>query len=365
MTSFIRSLFESALKTNEALEFAIITGCLRITKESIFTGLNNLKVMSILNDEYSEHFGFTQQEVSTMLDYYNLTFKESLIKEWYDGYVFGSSEVYNPWSVIRFVNDLRYNQNTLPSPHWSNTSSNSIVKELIERADRGVKDEIETLIAGGTIEKPVYEDITYEDVYQSQNNLWNFLFFTGYLKKINERLEGEDTRMVTMTLPNIEVRSIYKITILQWFENKVSLKDYTKLYKTIFDGDTETFTTILNQELIESISFHDSAEIFYHGFLIGLFKHLQNYTTTSNRESGKGRYDILVRSPSVRGKAIIIELKVVKKFKELETACDQALLQITKKGYEAELRQEGFSDVNIMKYGIAFYRKDCLVKIAS
>jgi hypothetical protein len=190
MISFIRSLLESALKTNEALEFAVVTGCLRITKESIFTGLNNPNVISILNTQYSEYFGFTQQEVSQMLDYYELMDKEGLIKQWYDGYMFGDSEVYNPWSVVNFVTNLVDNQDALPVPFWSNTSSNSIVKDLIERADDRTKEEVEALIAGKTIEKPVREEVTYADIYKSQDNLWSFLLFTGYLKKVSERMQG-------------------------------------------------------------------------------------------------------------------------------------------------------------------------------
>ena len=362
MISFIRSLFESALKTNDALEFAVITGCLRITKESIFTGLNNLNVISILADEYSEHFGFTQEEVSVMLTYYELMDKKDLVKKWYDGYMFGDSEVYNPWSVINFVSKLAVNENTLPAPFWSNTSSNSIVKELVERADSVVKQEIEELIAGKTIEKPVREEITYEDVYQSQDNLWNFLFLTGYLKKVSGRLGSDNKRMITLAIPNIEVGLIYDNSICQWFEQKIAQKDLSNLYRSLLEGDVETLTNELNRNLQESISFYDAAEMFYHGFLLGLLKNMAGYITRSNREAGKGRSDILIYTPSVRGKAIILELKVVKNFQELEAACDQALSQVAEKSYEAELRQEGYS--NIMKYGIAFFRKDCLVKLA-
>ena len=361
MVWFIRSLLESALKTNEALEFAVVTGCLRITKESIFTGLNNPNVISIIADEYSDYFGFTQEEVSQMLDYYELKAKESLIKAWYDGYMFGNSEVYNPWSVVNFVNKLTVNENTLPSPFWSNVSSNSIVKDLIERADSIAKEEIEELIAGKTVEKPVREEITYEDIYSSQDNLWNFLFFTGYLKKVSERMEGEDTRMITLSLPNIEVRRIYKDKILSWFEERIAQKNLSNLYRSLLEGDVEGLTNELSQNLQESISYHDSEETFYHGFLVGLLKNMAGYLVLSNREAGNGRYDILIRSPSVRGKAIIIEIKVVKKFQELEAACDQALSQVVEKGYEAELRNDGYSD--IMKYGIAFFGKDCLVKL--
>ena len=360
MVWFIRALLESALKTNEALEFAVVTGCLRITKESIFTGLNNPNVISILADEYSEHFGFTQAEVSEILAYYDRKEKDELVKKWYNGYVFGNSEVYNPWSIVNFVSKLAINANTLPQTFWSNTSSNSIVRDLIERADSETKEEIEILMAGKTIEKPVREEVTYEDIYQSQDNLWGFLFFTGYLKKVSERMRGR-YRYVTLTIPNEEVAYSYETNIANWFEDRVAHKDLTKLYRALIEGDVDTLTNELGQNLQESISYHDSAEMFYHGFLTGLLKNMAGYLVLSNREAGDGRYDILVRSPSVRGKAIIIEIKVVKKFQELEAACDQALSQIVKRGYETELRNDGYG--NIMKYGIAFFRKDCLVKL--
>ena len=363
MIWFVRSLFESALKTNEALEFAVVTGCLRITKESIFTGLNNPNVISILADEYSEYFGFTQEEVSKMLDYFGLKTKESLIKEWYDGYMFGNSEVYNPWSVVNFVNKLTVNENTLPSPFWSNVSSNSIVKDLIERADSIAKEEIEGLISGKTIEKPVREEITYEDVYNSQDNLWNFLFFTGYLKKVSERMEGGDTRMVTLSLPNIEVRRIYKDKILSWFEERIAHEDLTALYQALLDGDESALTLELNRILISSISYYDSVEAFYHGFLLGLLRLMRNVIITSNQESGHGRGDLMIqlREPK-EFRGIIIEFKVTKVFSELESACAEALSQIEIKDYAANFRAQGIN--KILKYGITFCGKRCLVKLA-
>lgn len=210
--STIRSLFESALKTNPHLEFAVITGCLRISRESIFTGLNNLKIISILSEEYGEHFGFVEEEVRQMLRFYGREDRMSVMKEWYDGYHFGNAEVYNPWSVINYTERLYSNENAFPTAAWSNTSSNSIVKDLISRADSGVRREIETLTSGGTIEKKVHEDITYEDIYASEENLWNFLFFTGYLRQVDMRMDGVN-RYVTMMIPNNELLYIYENTI--------------------------------------------------------------------------------------------------------------------------------------------------------
>ncbi len=359
MVALIRSLFESALKTNDTLEFAVVTGCLRISKESIFTGLNNLNVISILSTTYAEHFGFTQNEVDQMLTHYGLEQNRSAVKTWYDGYQFGDTEVYNPWSVISYVNSCYKDKNSLLRPYWSNTSSNSIVRTLVERADLSVKQEIEALIEGKTITKPIHEDITYDDMDSTQDNLWNFLFFTGYLKKISEHQDGEDI-LVEMAIPNSEVRYIYKNMVLRWFEEKTKTKELSPLYESLLNGDREKMAEILSENLMETISFYDYQESYYHGFLAGMLKNIGNYIVQSNRESGNGRPDILVKYPSVRGKAVIIEIKVARTYQELEKKCDEALQQIEDQKYEKALRQEGYSD--ILKYGVAFYRKECMVK---
>ena len=359
MVVLIRSLFESALKTNDTLEFAVVTGCLRISKESIFTGLNNLNVVSIMDTTYAEHFGFTQSEVDQILKHYGLEKNHSAVKTWYDGYQFGDTEVYNPWSVISYVNSCYKDKNALLKPYWSNTSSNSIVRTLVERADLSVKQEIEALIEGKTITKPIHEDITYDDMDSTQDNLWNFLFFTGYLKKISEHQDGEDI-LVEMAIPNSEVRYIYKNTVLRWFEEKTKKKELSPLYESILDGDREKMAEILSENLMETISFYDYQESYYHGFLAGMLKNIGNYIVLSNRESGNGRPDIVLKYPSVRGKAVILDIKVARTYQELESKCDEALRQIDEQKYEETLRQEGYS--NILKYGIAFYRKECMVK---
>ena len=359
MVALIRSLFESALKTNDNLEFAVVTGCLRISKESIFTGLNNLKVISITSQTYAEHFGFTQVEVEQMLRDYGLEENLETVQRWYDGYRFGNAEVYNPWSVINYVDSCYKDKHAFAKPYWSNTSSNSIVRNLVEHADISVKQEIEALIEGGTIEKPIHEDITYDDMDSTEDNLWNFLFFTGYLKKISERQEGE-TIYMEMAIPNSEVRYVYKNAVLRWFEEKTKKKELTPLYESMLNGDSEKMAEILSENLMETISFYDYQESYYHGFLAGMLKNIGNYIVQSNRESGSGRPDILVRYPSVRGKAIIIEIKVAKTYQGLEEKCDEALRQIEERKYEEALRQEGYQD--ILKYGVAFYRKECMVK---
>ncbi len=360
MTALLRSLFESALKTNENLEFAVMTGCLRISRESIFTGLNNLKIMSITAEDYAEYFGFTPDEVEAMLSFYDLEMNLKTVQRWYDGYQFGSTEVYNPWSVINYVQSCRTNKDAFARPYWSNTSSNSIVRTLVEKADLSVKQEIEALIEGKTITKPIHEDITYEDMDSTQDNLWNFLFFTGYLKKIREQQEGE-TIYMEMAIPNSEVRYIYKNTVLRWFEEKRDKKELSLLYESILNGDTEKMAEILSENLIETISFYDYQESYYHGFLAGMLKNIGNYIVLSNRESGNGRPDIILKYPSVRGKAVIIEIKVSGTYQGLEEKCDEALRQIEEQKYEEALRQEGYQ--NIMKYGVAFYRKECMAKL--
>ncbi len=360
MIKFIRSLFESALKTNSALEFAVITGCLRISRESIFTGLNNLEIISILNEYYDEYFGFTEEEVSKILEDYGLSEKEQLTKDWYNGYIFGQAQVYNPWSVVKFVKDLYKNINVFPTSYWANTSSNSIVKSLIERADTKTKQEIEVLIEGKTIDKPVHEDITYDEIYDSMDNLWNFMFFTGYLKKVNERIDETNQKYLELEIPNEEVKYIFRTKILKWFEDKIKLKDLTVLYNSIFEKDVETFQKELNKLLKETISFNDAYENFYHGFVVGVLANMHDHIVKSNRETGNGRCDIYIKSPSIFDPAVIIELKVCNNPKEIFKKSDEALEQIKEKKYDLELKEEGYE--NIIKYGISFYRKDCIIK---
>lgn len=359
---FIRSLFESALKTNEFLEFAVITGCLRVSKESIFTGLNNMEISSVLDTDYGDYFGFLQDEVDEMLHYYGLGGKRELIREWYDGYCFGKSKLYNPWSVAKYVKALTSDAEAFPAPYWANTSANSIVKTLVERADNTVKEEIEQLIAGGGIEKPIHEDITYGDIFRTEDNLWNFLFFTGYLKQDAQRMEG-DTRYVTMMIPNTEVRYIYKNTILEWFGQNVERKDLTALYQAMEQGDTRRISEELSLNLQETISFYDYAESFYHGFVAGILKNMKDYRILSNRESGDGRPDLVLKTPSVRGRAMILDIKVCGKLSGLEDGCETALRQVEERHYDAALREEGYE--TIIKYGICFYKKECMVLAAN
>lgn len=362
MIGFIRSLFESALKTNSSLEFSVITGCLRISKESIFTGLNNLKIISILDDRYAEHFGFTDDEVIKICEDYNMQQKYETIKQWFNGYIFGETNVYNPWSVMQYVDDLKANINRLPKSYWANTSSNSIVKSLIERADDITKGEIEALIEGKTIEKPVHEDITYDDVYDNLDNLWNFMFFTGYFKKISERMdENTQENFVELAIPNLEVKYIFRTKILKWFNEHIKLCDMTKMFNAIINKNVELFEIELNKLLLDTISFNDAYENFYHGFLAGILSNMKGYIVKSNREGGTGRSDLFIKSVSRRGIAIVVEFKIANDIDDLEKKADEAIEQIEDRKYDMELRSEGYK--NIFKYGIAFYKKDCLIKI--
>lgn len=362
MVDFIRALFESAFKTNSSLEFAVVTGCLRIARESIFTGMNNLKVTSILDDGYDEYFGFTEEEVKKMCEDFHLPHKYDTFQKWYNGYVFGNTNVYNSWSVIQFMDHLQANENCLPRPYWANTSSNSIVRDLIEQADDSAKGEIESLLSGKTIEKPVHEDITYDEVYKSEDNLWNFLFFTGYFRKVSEQIKGDSKeRYLTLQIPNYEVEYIFREKIMAWFQEKIQADDLTRLYTAFVDKDAEVVQEELNRILLETISSLDEQESYYHGLVAGLLSPMKGYRTKSNREAGMGRCDLFVKPVSRRKEAFVVEFKVAKRLKDLDAKADEALRQIEDRKYVSELEDEDYSTVS--SYGIAFCGKECLVKV--
>ena len=364
MIQFIRSLFESALKTNPYLEKSVITGCLRISKESIFTGLNNLETDSVLHTRYADSFGFTEDEVKAMLAYYDLAAELPEVKRWYDGYLFNETEIYNPWSILKYVNDRKDKVTKFALPYWSNTSSNSIVREMVGEADEMAKADLETLINDGTIEKPVHEDITYGDIHQSQDNLWNFLFFTGYLKKISERKdESGETLYLTMAIPNIEIKTIYKNSIAYWFEQRMKETDRSPLKHALETGDCEAAEDFINRQLADTISYYDYAENFYHGFMAGLLVNIGGYRVKSNRESGNGRPDIVMQTVQVRkGRVILLELKIADSIAEMEAACDRGLAQIEEQRYAEPFITEGYPEVK--KYALSFCKKECMIKKA-
>ena len=359
--NFIRALFQAALKDNKYLEFAIITGCLRVSKESIFTGLNNLDIYSILDKRYSEHFGFTQEEIDNILRYYKLEDKRSEIKNWYDGYKFGVSDIYNPWSILKYTSQLQDNKDKLPEAYWVNTSGNDIVKKLILNANESTKNEIEILINGGTIEKSLNANITYNELDENIDNILSMLFFTGYLTYTKEKREGR-VSLYELKIPNEELLYVYETIIRYWFEEKVKQKDFSELYSALLDGDEETLSDEISEFLLENISYYDSGESFYHGILTGILSRIGRYRIYSNIESGLGRSDIILAPYSFRKPSVLIELKIAKSEDELETRCQEALEQIETKKYDMYLRKENFK--NIIKYGVAFCGKICQVKKA-
>ena len=359
MVGFIRSLFESALKTNDALQFGVVTGCLRISKESIFTGLNHLKINSIMDETFSEGFGFTEKETEQMLIDYGLEKKIPEVKEWYDGYLFGDKEIYNPWSVISYVDSIVNDKRKFPRPFWANTSSNQIIKDMVWHADEEMKRELDTLINGGTIEKQIHEDITYDDIHESEDNLWNFLFFTGYMKKVSERSEDNGDIYLTMKIPNTEIASIYRGQIRNWFEKQIKSEDRSILHKAVLDGDTDAIAGYVTKLLKKSISVFDSDESFYHGFFLSLLYGVPDYAPMSNREEGDGRPDIVLYPDNPTDSAIIFEIKRRKNFNEMEAGLKEAFDQIRDKKYEEGVLEDGY--MGVKSYGISFSKKSCIV----
>lgn len=362
MVDFIRSVFESTLKTNPSLEFGILTGCLRISRESIFTGLNNLSVYPITENLFSQYFGFTEEEVKEIVRFYNISNRFDELKAWYDGYRFGEIEIYNPWSILNYLLKAVTSKDVLPKPYWSNTSSNDIIHQLINEGDEETREQIEELLNGGYVDKPIFEDITYRNVKINSDYIWSFLLFTGYLKQIDSYLDG-DTIYSKMVIPNREVKSVYKNTVIHWFDEKIKTNSRDDLFNAMISGNTEEFEDILGDWLDETISYYDGREVYYHGFLSGVLSGFKGYSVKSNRESGVGRPDLLIMKRKQHELAVIIEVKVAEKFAELDKKCDEALQQIEDRNYEAELIDECYQ--NIIKYGVAFYQKSCKIKKAA
>ena len=368
MVSLIRGLFGQALKTNEFLQFAVLTGCLRISKESIFTGLNNFKVMSITDSRFDEQFGFTDKEVRRLLSDYGMDSYFDDIKEWYDGYHFGRADVYCPWDVINHVDHLCDDSDAKPQTYWINSSGNSLVRHLINRADSSTKDEIERLIAGEAIEKVIRLDLTYDEIDNSIDNLWSVLFTTGYLTKIGEvKLPDSESYAYKLVIPNKEVREVFVLQIQEWFKAVVANENDTMklLSRAILDKDEQQIARQLNIVMGRMISIldikapDDMKENFYHGLLLGLLRGSNpDWLIKSNRESGDGFSDILIK-PEDPDAGIIIEVKYAKEIEGLDAACYAAMAQIKDKRYDEALRDEDRCD--ILAYGIAFCRKRCRV----
>ena len=362
MVSLIRLMFGKALKTNEYLEFAVLTGCLRISKESIFTGLNNFKVLSITDTRFDEQFGFTEDEVKEILKYYSLEDKFSELKKWYDGYRFGNAEIYCPWDVINHVDKLRYETDAEPQNYWLNSSGNGLVKRLIDKADDITRDEIESLMEGNTIEKKLYLELTYDDLDTKVNNIWSVLFTTGYLTLADKPSNG----IYKLRIPNYEIRKIYEDQILDLFDDVVlnDKDNLSSLWSSFIDGDSKNIEDIINNILSKTISVLDpkdsekEKEKYYHAFLSGLLVGNGFWRVYSNKESGIGFADIILES-RLTNKGFVIEIKSVDKLSE--DACTKAIQQIHDKRYYEYLLNEDKDD--ILLYGIVFYKKSCKVMV--
>ena len=359
MTNLIRSCFESALKTNPSLEFAVLTGCLRVSRESIFTGLNNLKTYSITKNKFSQYFGFTQEEMKEILQAFSLEQYAGTIAKWYDGYRFGLTEIYNPWSVLNCIDSYLQHDMVACEPYWSNTSSNRIVKRLIEESNERTKSMVEELINGTPIHTQIFEDVTYGTIDVNQDYIWSFLLFTGYLKIISCETIGDET-YYDMVIPNVEIKSIYKNTIRSWFIDHINRDSRTDILESVIHADAEKLEDLLCTWLTNTISCFDEQENYYHGFVTGLVSGFNGYMVVSNRESGNGRFDLVVKQRSRWHHAAILEFKVVEKYNQMTKACEDALKQIEEKDYEASLRDEQYE--NIAKLGICFCQKRCRVK---
>jgi len=350
MVEFLRSVFSSALKTNDALEKGVMTGCLRISKESIFTGLNNFTAYSVLNNISSESFGFTELEVKQLLKAYNLSEKMDEVKEWYDGYQFGNKEIYNPWSTLMYVKNITQDVSFKPISFWANTSGNDLVVKYIQNGDKKLRKEFDVLMSGQSLIKYIKPELTYREM-DNINNIYSFLLLTGYLKVIKDRGENQ----YELVIPNKEVYEIYKQSFMSYFEDYTTSKK-NELYQELVDGDAKKVNLLLNDILLRSISYFDNQESFYHGFLVGL---LNDYEVVSNRESGNGRFDVCVLPENILGTVVLIECKHSISEDDLIDDAKEGARQIVEQKYLEEHRFKKYE--NAIGYGISFYKKQCYV----
>lgn len=360
MVALIRALFGRALKTNEALAFAVLTGCLRVSKESIFTGLNNFKILSITDSRFDEQFGFTDKEVQKLLADYHLEARFSETKEWYDGYRFGNVDVYCPWDVINHIDRIKDDPNARPEAYWINTSGNDLVKRFVDKANRTTRNEIEQLIAGNAIEKTLRLDLTYDEIDNSIENLWSVLFTTGYLTQAGMTEDGA----YRLVIPNREIREVFKLQIQEWFKKSIfsNTEQLTAFWKAFEEGNTDGVEMYLNRIMSNSISVFDiktgeeKKEISYHNLLVGILTGNADWLVKSNVEAGEGFADIIVETEDTNA-GIVVELKYTKDYDEIEQACRAALDQINDRRYQEYLLNDGRKDITL--YGIAFCKKRC------
>lgn len=362
MASFIRGLFGDVLKTNDALEFAVLMGCLRVSKESIFTGLNNFKILSITDTRFDEQFGFTDEEVKNLLSYYHVENRLKEVKEWYDGYRFGNVDVYCPWDVINHVDRIRDDPDARPEAYWVNTSSNSLVKRFVDKANKTTRSEIERLIDGESIEKQIRLDLTYDEIDHSIDHLCSVLFTTGYLTQKGANKDGA----YKLVIPNKEVREVFKLQIQEWFKKSIfsNTEQLQAFWKAFEEGTVEVIEKYLNRVLSNSISVFDTRarkeekESSYHNLLVGILTGNADWLIKSNVEAGEGFADIIVETDDPDA-GIITELKYTKEFNEMECACQKAIAQIKDRRYHEYLLNDDRHD--ILLYGIAFCKKRCKV----
>ena len=358
MLEVLRSMLNTSLKTNDALKFAVITGCLRIAKESIFTGTNHFVSNSIVGERYSRYFGFTEKEVRDLLRKAGFADHAGEMKKWYDGYRFGNTEVYCPWDVLNYVNDLQVNSKALPGNYWKNTSHNGIIRSFVDRTDLQVNEKFETLLSGGCIQENIVDDLTYDVLHSSEANLWSVLYLTGYLTKAEKEVGlTDEPGIVWLRIPNEEVKNIFAETISGWFTENISRTDRTELFHAFWNGNTGKVTALINDILFDTISYYDYKEDYYHAFLAGIFAGA-GYAVESNREYGLGRPDIVVRDRKNR-RVIILEVKRSLKRNNMEKDAESAISQIDVKQY-AQQFLKGYQTV--LCYGAAFFEKECEIK---
>lgn len=360
MLEVMKLMMSTALKDNSTLHFAVITGCLKIAKESIFTGTNNFVSNTITDSRLNEYFGFTQEEVDTLLKAANATKHSEEIKHWYDGYHFGNVDVYCPWDVMNYLRDLQLNPNAKPESYWNNTSDNSIIRSFIDYAGSNITKKLETLLSGNSISQQIDENLTYDYLHSSEENLWSILYLTGYLtssKNDSLSVSGSD-EISTLKIPNAEIKEIFESTIMKWFSDNAKVWNRKALFDAVWSGDSLSLTEEMSKLLRRTISYHDYKEDFYHAFLAGIFTGA-GYMVESNREHGEGRSDVVVYD-SLNGKVAIFEAKYSEKLKDMENDCNRALRQINTRMY-AEEYEDDYDQ--ILCYGISFFKKRCLVKI--
>lgn len=359
MLEVIRTMMSTALKDNSSLRFAIVTGCLRITKESIFTGVNNFVIDTITSTRLNEYFGFTQGDVDRLLRDTGLEAHSDSIKAWYDGYRFGDIDVYCPWDVMNYVHDLQFDPSKKPASYWKNTSDNAIIRSFIDYAGASITRKLEILLSGGYIVQRIEEDLTYDYLHSSEENLWSVLYLTGYLTRAQEKETSAVERdgEMALVIPNAEIREIFETTVIRWFEDSARTWDRKKLFDAVWNGDGEMAAGEMNRLLRRTISYHDYREDFYHAFLAGIFAGA-GYLVESNREHGEGRSDVVVYD-SVEGRVAVFEVKYSKTADQLSADCDAALRQIDERKYAEEFED---SYDQIFSYGIAFYKKRCLIR---